>query len=226
ADVISLGSATHDLNAAQSGIRDLGIGLGTDQSQLAGAAIHSSNGQKHQFDNIHTFGSFFIHFWASGGPNQYIVWMARCLVDAATGTQHAIMVGDATHNFPQETMILDLEAGGNRSGRNCITVVNSSGLTITNASIIDFTENAFRIFPGSGRTVVNSFIHNLECDTCGGDGGYIAQGANGGSVQNLNLRFPGSRAMPGPDLISTVSPVIRSMASIRQIVLPAAMCST
>jgi hypothetical protein len=38
-DIISLGSVANNLNAAQGGIRDLGIGLGTGQSQSAGAAI-------------------------------------------------------------------------------------------------------------------------------------------------------------------------------------------
>jgi hypothetical protein len=186
-DVISLGSVANNLNAAQGGIRDLGIGLGTGQSQSAGAAIHSLNGQKHQFDNIHTFGGFYAHFWVTGGPNQYIVWMSRCLVDASTGTQHAIMVGDATQNFPQETIILDLESGGNRTGRSCIAVFNSGGLTITNADIIDYAQNAFRISPGPGQTVVNSFIHNLECDTCGDDGALIALSASAGSVQNVRF---------------------------------------
>src|SRR5258707_13310065 len=111
--------------------------------------------------------------------------MSRCLIDASTGTQHAIVVGDATNNFPQDTIILDLESGGNRTGRNCITVFNSGGLTITNADIIDYAENAFRIFPDSGQTVVNSFIHNLECDTCGGDCALLAFGASAGRGQNL-----------------------------------------
>jgi hypothetical protein len=186
-DVISLGSVANNLNAAQGGIRDLGIGLGTGQSQSAGAAIHSLNGQKHQFDNIHTFGGFYAHFWVTGGPNQYIVWMSRCLVDASTGTQHAIMVGDATQNFPQETIILDLESGGNRTGRSCIAVFNSGGLTITNADIIDYAQNAFRISPGPGQAVVNSFIHNLECDTCGDDGALIALAASAGTVQNVRF---------------------------------------
>ena len=187
ADVISLGSVADSLNAAQGGVRDLGIGLGTAQSQSAGAAIHSLNGQKHQFDNVHTFGGFYAHFWVTGGPNQYIVWISRCLVDAASGTQHAIMVGDATQNFPQDTIILDLESGGNHAGGNCISVFNSGGLTIDNADIIDFTANAFRIFPGPGQAVVNSFIHNLECDTCGSDGALIASGSGGGRVQNVRF---------------------------------------
>jgi len=186
-DVISLGSVINNLNAVQGGIRDLGIGLGTSQSQSAGAAIHSLNGQKHQFENIHTFGGFYVHFWVTGGPNQYIVWISRCLVDASAGTQHAIMVGDATQNFPQDTIILDLESGGNHAGRNCIGVYNSGGLSITNADIIDYAENGFRIFPGSGQRVVNSFIHNLECDTCGRDGALIAQGESTGRVQNVSF---------------------------------------
>jgi hypothetical protein len=186
-DVIALGSVPNNLNAVQGGIRDLGIGLGTSQSQSAGAAIHSFNGQKHQFENIHTFGGFYVHFWVTGGPNQYIVWISRCLVDASTGTQHAIMVGDDAQNFPQDTIILDLESGGNRAGRNCIGVYNSGGLTITNADIIDYAENGFRIFPGSGQRVVNSFIHNLECDTCGRDGALIAQGDSTGRVQNVSF---------------------------------------
>ena len=161
-DVISLGSVATNLSAVQGGIRDLGMGLGTGQSQSAGAAVHSLNGQKHQFDNIHTFGGFYAHFWVTGGPNQYVVWISRCLVDASTGTQHAIVVGDTTQNFPQDTIILDLESGGNHTGRNCIAVFNSGGLTITNADIIDYAQNAFRVFPGSGQAVVNSFIHNLE----------------------------------------------------------------
>jgi len=187
ADVISLGSVTNNLNAAQGGIRDLGIGLGTDQSQAGGAAIHSLNGQKHQFDNIHTFGGFYTHFWITGGPNQYVVRMSRCLVDAYTGTQHGIMIGDATRNFPQDTIIVDLESGGNRTGRSCIVVFNAGGLTITDADIIDYAENGFRIFPGTGQTVINSFIHNLECDTCGDDGALIAMGANTGSVRNVGF---------------------------------------
>jgi hypothetical protein len=187
ADVISLGSAPDNLNAAQSGIRDLGIGLGPGQSHSAGAAVHSLNGQKHQLENIHTFGGFYIHFQVTGGPNQYVVWISRCLVDAAAGTQHAIMIGDETRNFPQDTIILDLESGGNRTGRNCITVINSSGLTITNADIIDYAENGFRIFPGAGQRVVNSFIHNLECDTCGRDGALIAQSDSGGSIENVSF---------------------------------------
>src|SRR6516162_617040 len=186
-DVVSLGSVANNLNAVQGGIRDLGIGLGTSQSQSAGAAIHSLNGQKHQFENIHTFGGFYVHFWVTGGPNQYIVWVSRCLVDAEAGTQHAIMVGDATQSLPQDTIILDLESGGNRAGRNCIGVYNSGGLTITNADIIDYAENGFRIFPGSGQRVVNSFIHNLECDTCGRDGALIAQGDSTGRVQNVSF---------------------------------------
>jgi len=186
-DVISLGSVINNLNAVQGGIRDLGIGLGTSQSQSAGAAIHSLNGQKHQFENIHTFGGFYVHFWVTGGPNQYVVWISRCLVDASTGTQNAIMVGDATQNFPQDTIILDLESGGNRTGRNCIGVYNSGGLTITNADIIDYVENGFRIFPGSSQRVVNSFIHNLECDTCGRDGALIAQGESTGRIQNVSF---------------------------------------
>jgi len=115
-DVISLGSVADSLNGAQGGIRDLGIGLGAAQSQSSGAAIHSLNGQKHQFDNVHTFGGFNAHFWVTGGPNQYIVWISRCLVDASSGTKHAIIVGDGTQNFPQDTIILDLESGGNHSG--------------------------------------------------------------------------------------------------------------
>jgi hypothetical protein len=186
-DVISLGSVTSNLNAAQGGIRDLGIGLGTSQSQSAGAAIHSLNGQKHQFENIHAFGGFSAHFWVTGGPNQYIVWISRCLVDASAGTQNAIMVGDATQNLPQDTIILDLESGGNRAGRNCIGVYNSGGLTITNADIIDYAENGFRIFPGSGQRAVNSFVHNLECDTCGRDGALIAQGESTGRIQNVSF---------------------------------------
>jgi hypothetical protein len=186
-DVISLGSVPNNLNAVQGGIRDLGIGLGTSQSQSAGAVIHSLNGQKHQFENIHTFGGFYVHFWVTGGPNQYIVWISRCLVDASAGTQHAIMVGDATQNFPQDTIILDLESGGNHAGRNCIGVYNSGGLTITNADIIDYSENGLRIFPGSGQRVVNSFIHNLECDTCGRDGALIAQGGSTGQAQNVSF---------------------------------------
>jgi hypothetical protein len=186
-DVISLGSVTNNLNAAQGGLRDLGIGLGTNQSQSAGAAIHSLNGQKHQFENIHTFGGFYVHFWVTGGPNQYIVWISRCLVDAAAGTQNAIMIGDATQNFPQDTIILDLESGGNRAGRNCLGVYSSGGLTITNADIIDYAENGFRVLPGSGQKVVNSFIHNLQCDTCGSDGALIAQGGSTGRTQNVSF---------------------------------------
>jgi hypothetical protein len=187
ADVISLGSVIDNFNATQGGIRDLGIGLGTGQSHSAGAALHSLNGQKHQFDNIHTFGGFYIHFWVTGGPNQYVVRISRCLIDASTGTQHAIMVGDATDNFPQDTIILDLESGGNRTGRNCITAFNSGGLTITNADIIDYAQNAFRIFPGPRQAVINSFIHNLQCDTCGDDGALIALGASTGRVQNVRF---------------------------------------
>ncbi|HWX31766.1 MAG TPA: right-handed parallel beta-helix repeat-containing protein [Steroidobacteraceae bacterium] len=187
ADVISLGSVANNLNATQGGVRDLGIGLGTGQFQSAGAAIHSLNGQKHQFDNIHTVGGFYAHFWVTGGPNQYVVRMSRCLIDASTGTQHAIVVGDATNNFPQDTIILDLESGGNRTGRNCITVFNSGGLTITNADVIDYAQNAFGIFPGPNQAVVNSFIHNLECDTCGDDGALIALGASTGRVQNVRF---------------------------------------
>jgi hypothetical protein len=186
-DIISLGSVPDNLNAAQSGIRDLAIGLDPSQSQSAGAAVHSFNGQKHQFDNLHTFGGFSAHFWVTGGPNQYVVWISRCLIDAAAGTQHAIMIGDATRNFPQDTIILDLESGGNRTGRNCITVVNSGGLTITNADIIDYAENGLRIFPGPGQTVVNSFIHNLECDTCAHDGAFIGQADSTGRVQNVSF---------------------------------------
>jgi hypothetical protein len=44
------------------------------------------------------------------------VWISRCLVDASSGTKHAIIVGDGTQNFPQDTIILDLESGGNHSG--------------------------------------------------------------------------------------------------------------
>ena len=186
-DVISLGSVATNLSAVQGGIRDLGMGLGTGQSQSAGAAVHSLNGQKHQFDNIHTFGGFYAHFWVTGGPNQYVVWISRCLVDASTGTQHAIVVGDTTQNFPQDTIILDLESGGNHTGRNCIAVFNSGGLTITNADIIDYAQNAFRVFPGSGQAVVNSFIHNLECDTCGDDGALISLGANTARAQNVRF---------------------------------------
>jgi hypothetical protein len=186
-DVISLGSVTDNLNAAQGGIKDLGIGLDTNQSQSAGAAIHSLNGQKHQFENIHAFGGFYVHFWVTGGPNQYIVRISRCLVDASAGTQNAIMVGDAIQTFPQDTIILDFESGGNRAGRNCIGVYGSGGLTITNADIIDYAENGFRIFPGSGQKVVNSFIHNLECDTCGRDGALIAQGESTGRAQNVSF---------------------------------------
>ena len=186
-DVISLGSVATNLSAVQGGLRDLGMGLGTGQSQSAGAAVHSLNGQKHQFDNIHTFGGFYAHFWVTGGPNQYVVWISRCLVDASTGTQHAIVVGDTTQNFPQDTIILDLESGGNHTGRNCIAVFNSGGLTITNADIIDYAQNAFRVFPGSGQAVVNSFIHNLECDTCGDDGALISLGANTGRAQNVRF---------------------------------------
>ena len=186
-DVISLGAVATNLSAVQGGIRDLGMGLGTGQSQSAGAAVHSLNGQKHQFDNIHTFGGFYAHFWVTGGPNQYVVWISRCLVDASTGTQHAIVVGDTTQNFPQDTIILDLESGGNHTGRNCIAVFNSGGLTITNADIIDYAQNAFRVFPGSGQAVVNSFIHNLECDTCGDDGALISLGANTGRAQNVRF---------------------------------------
>jgi len=187
ADVISLGSAAKNLNATQGGIRDLGIGLATGQLQSIGAAIHSLNGQKHQFENLHTFGGFYAHFWVTGGPNQYVVWISRCLVDASDGTQDAIRVGDDINNYPQETMILDLESGGNRGGRNCITAVNCSGLTITNASIIDYTQNAFRVFPGVGQAVVNSFIHNLECDTSGDDGALITHGASTARIQNLRF---------------------------------------
>jgi hypothetical protein len=186
-DVISLGSVANNLNAAQGGIRDLGIGLGGSQSQSAGAAIHSSNGQKHQFDNIHTYGGFYAHFWVTGGPNQYVVWISRCLVDASTGTQDAIVVGDDTQSFPQDTIILDLESGGTRAARNCIAVFNSGGLTVANADIIDYAENGFKIFPGAGQRVVNSFIHNLECDTCGRDGALIAQGEGTGRVQNVSF---------------------------------------
>ena len=186
-DLVSLGSVVDNLNAAQGGIRDLGIGLGTGQSQSAGAAIHSSNGQKHQFDNIHTFGGFYAHFRVTGGPNQYVVRISRCLIDASSGTEYAIMIGDETQNFPQDTIILDLESGGNRTGRNCIAVLNSSGLTINNADIIDYAQNAFRIFPGPGQSVVNSFIHNLECDTCGNDGALIGLGASTGRVQNARF---------------------------------------
>jgi hypothetical protein len=186
-DVVCLGSVPDNLNAAQGGIRDLGIGLDPSQSQSAGAAVHSLNGQKHQFENLHTFGGFYAHFWVTGGPNQYVVWISRCLVDAAAGTQHAIMVGDATRNFPQDTIISDLESGGNRTGRNCITVVNAGGLTITNADIIDYAENGFRISPSWGQTVVNSFIHNLECDTCGHDGAFIGQADGAGRVQNVSF---------------------------------------
>jgi hypothetical protein len=186
-DVISVGSVPDNLNAAQSGIRDLGISLGSAQSQSAGAAVHSFNGQKHQFENIHTFGGFYAHFWVTGGPNQYVVWISRCLVDATAGTQQAIIVGDETHNLPQDTIIVDLESGGNRAGRNCITVLNSGGLTITNADIIDYAENGFRIFPGSGQAVINSFIHNLECDTCGRDGALITQRESAGEIENLSF---------------------------------------
>jgi hypothetical protein len=202
ADVISLGSVIENLNAVQGGIRDLGIGLGMGQSQSTGAAIHSLNGQKHQFENIHTFGGFYAHFWVTGGPNQYVVWISRCLVDASAGTQHAIIVGDATRNFPQDTIILDLESGGNHTGRNCIAVFNSGGLTITNADVIDYAQNAFRIFPGPGQTVVNSFIHNLECDTCGDDGALIALNANTGRVQNVlfSLSWFSSNAGTGLNL--------------------------
>lgn len=187
ADVISLGSVPNNLNAVQGGIRDLGIGLAARQSQSAGAAIHSINGQKHQFDNIHTFGGFYAHFAVAGGPNQYVVWISRCLVDAAAGTQHAIMIGDATQNLPQDTIILDLESGGNRAGRNCIAVFNCGGLTIANADVINYLENGFKIMPGRGQRVVNSFIHNLECDTCGEDGALIAPGESTGRVQNLSF---------------------------------------
>ena len=68
ADVIALGSVVDNLNAAQGGLRDLAIGLGTGQVQSGGAAIHSLNAQKHQFDNIHTFGGFHAHFWVTGDP--------------------------------------------------------------------------------------------------------------------------------------------------------------
>jgi hypothetical protein len=204
-DIVSLGSVPDNLNAAQSGIRDLAIGLDPSQSQSAGAAVHSFNGQKHQFENLHTFGGFYAHFWVTGGPNQYVVWISRCLVDAAAGTQDAIMIGDATHNFPQDTIILDLESGGNRAARNCITVVNAGGLTITNADIIDYAENGFRIFPGSGQAVVNSFIHNLECDTCGHDGAFIGQGDGAGRVQNasFSLSWFSSNAGAGLNLKGT-----------------------
>jgi len=187
ADVISLGSVADNLNAAQGGIRDLGISLGRGQSQFIGAAIHSFNGQKHQFDNIHSFGGFYAHFWVTGGPNQYVVRISRCLVDAAAGTLHAIVIGDATGNFPQDTIIVDLESGGNFTGRNCIGVFNSGGLNITNADMIDYAENAFTVQPGSGQAVVNSFIHNLQCDTCGRDGALIAPATATGRVQNLRF---------------------------------------
>jgi hypothetical protein len=187
ADIITLGSVNNNLNAVQGGISDLGIGLGAGQSQSSGAAIRSLNGQKHQFDNIHTFGGFYAHFWVTGGPNQYVVRISRCLIDASTGTQNAIVVGDDTQSFPQDTIILDLESGGNHTGRNCIAVFNSGGLTITNADIIDYAQNAFRIFPGPGQAVVNSFIHNLECDTCGDDGALIALGTSTGRVQNMRF---------------------------------------
>jgi hypothetical protein len=187
ADVISIGSVAENLNATQGGIKDLGIGLGTGQSQSAGAAIHSLNGQKHQFHNIHSFGGFYAHFRVTGGPSQYVVWMSRFLVDASTGTQHAIMIGDATQNFPQDTIILDLESGGNHTGRNCIAVFNSGGLTITNADIIDYAENALKVIPGPGQAVVNSFIHNLECDTCGSDGALITLGSSTGRAQNVRF---------------------------------------
>lgn len=186
-DVIALGSVPNNLNAAQGGIKDLGIGLGTGQSQSAGAAIHSVNGQKHQFDNIHTYGGFHAHFWVTGGPNQYVVWISRCLIDASTGTQHAITIGDDVQNYPQETNIVDLESGGNHSALSCIAVLNSSGLNISNADIIDYAHNAFRIFPGSGQSVVNSFIHNLQCDTCGDDGALIALSSNTARVQNVRF---------------------------------------
>jgi hypothetical protein len=186
-DVISLGSVPENLNAAQSAIRDLGISLGSSQSQLAGAAVRSLNGQKHQFENIHTFGGFHAHFWVTGGPNQYVVWISRCLVDASSGTRDAIIIGDSTSSFPQDTIILDLESGGNHTGQNCITVANAGGLTITNADIIDFAENGFRMFPGAGQAVVNSFVHNLECDTCGADGAFIGRGDGNGRVQNVSF---------------------------------------
>jgi hypothetical protein len=34
------------------------------------------------------------------------------LIDASSGTQHAIMVGDATQNLPQDTIIVDLNRAG------------------------------------------------------------------------------------------------------------------
>ena len=47
-DVISLGSVTENLNASHGGIRDLGIGLGVDQSQSAGAAIQIDDAVLHR----------------------------------------------------------------------------------------------------------------------------------------------------------------------------------
>ena len=186
-DVISLGSAPKNLNATHGGIRDLAISLGAGQVQASGAAVHSANGQKHQFDNVHTFGGFHTHFRVSGGPNQYVVWISRCLIDATKGTEHAIVVGDHTGNYPQETNIVDLESGGNRTGRYCIGVFNSSGLNITNLDAIDYMENTLRVFPGAGQEVVNSFIHNIQCDTSGQDGVAIEIGASTARVHNVRF---------------------------------------
>jgi hypothetical protein len=186
-DVISLGSAVTDLNAAEGGIRDLAIGLGTGQVHSGGAAVHSSNGQKHQFHNVHAFGGFYTHFRVTGGPNQYVVWLSRCLIDATTGTEYAITIGDTVGNYPQETIIEDLESGGNHTGRHCIGVFNSSGLNVSNADVIDYAENTLKIFPGAGQTVVNSFVHNLQCDTSGHDGALIGLAAHSSSVHNLRF---------------------------------------
>jgi hypothetical protein len=187
ADVILLGSSAKNLNAAQSGLRNLGIGLVTGQSQTIGAAIHSSNAQKHRFHNIHTFGGFYSHFRVTGGPNQYVVWISGCLIDATAGTQNAVAIGDSDDMAPQDTIIVDLESGGNRSAGNCIRVFACSGMTINNADIINYSKNAFWISPGSKQKVVNSFIHNLQCDTCGDDGALVSIDENTGTVENINF---------------------------------------
>ncbi len=196
-DIISLNGAGF------AGIESMQFVSATGTTQ-DGALIRVANGHDCRIRDVSTWGDFFYHVAIDGGPSQYITWVQNCEFNPQNTDTSSVAIIIGQNGVPQDTWLQNIEMGGSNFGNCGLLVLSSGGLNIRDVGIINMAKQGFIVYPSIGKDVRNTFIHNLQVDTCGQvdpySGGLIVSDGGGG-IYDMNIESSWFSSNQGDGLI-------------------------
>lgn len=176
-------------NPAGAGIYHVQFRLADGHRHTAGALLHLVNSHDCAVEDCVFWGGFFRHVQVTGGSGQYINYVRKCEINPSNPDANS--VGILVDGYAQDVWLEDLEMGGNNVGRTGILLENCAGVQVRNVDMISLAHAGFAIRPQEGHQVTNTFIENLEVDSCAQNGsaaaGALIGMAGSGVVRNVHI---------------------------------------